>query len=72
MIELLGETSGAYYALALLTLVAQNLASLVVVGPMMIEVYDEMEKGRNLTFREAWRRCGGSFPASSNRWAWSR
>lgn len=55
MIGLVGKTSGSYYILALLTLIAQHLASLLVVGPMVIEVYDEMEKGRRLTFRGALR-----------------
>jgi hypothetical protein len=36
-------------------LVAQHLASLLIVGPMIIEVYDEMEQGRRLGFGGAFR-----------------
>jgi hypothetical protein len=55
LIDLVGKSPGTYYALALFTLVAQHLASLVVIGPMMIEVYENLEQGRKLSFRDAWR-----------------
>ena len=63
VIDVLGGAPGTYYALALLTLFLQQLASLVVVGPMVIEVFDDMNHGRSATFREAfvetWRKVPG-------------
>ena len=55
MLGLVGRTPASYYVLAIITLVAQHLASLLVVGPMVIEVYDEMVEGRRLTFQGAFR-----------------
>ncbi len=55
MIGLVGKTPASYYVLAIIALVAQHLASLLIVGPMVIEVYDEMQQGRSLTFQGAFR-----------------
>ena len=63
VIEVVGRSPGTYYALALLTLLLQQLASLIVVGPMVIEVFDDMNHGRSATFREAlietWKKVPG-------------
>jgi hypothetical protein len=48
-----GKTPESYYALAILTLIAQLLASLVVVGPMTIAVYEGIERGETISFRQA-------------------
>ena len=55
LITLVGKTPASYYVLAIIALVLQHLASLLVVGPMVIEVYDEMERGRNITLTGAFR-----------------
>jgi hypothetical protein len=53
VIGVVGKTPESYYALAILTLIAQLLASLVVVGPMTIAVYEGIERGETISFRQA-------------------
>jgi hypothetical protein len=55
IVELTDKSPGAYYALALLALIGQMLASLLVVGPMVIETFDALEKGKNPSFRDVYR-----------------
>ncbi|MGI8486394.1 MAG: hypothetical protein ACR2OU_19310, partial [Thermomicrobiales bacterium] len=62
IIDLLGRTPGSYYAVALLMLILQHLASLVVVGPLVIEVYEELERGEKTSLREAWQRTREQLP----------
>ncbi len=67
VIGVLGKTPESYYALAILTLIAQLAASLLVVGPMTIAVYEGIERGEPVTFRQALAhtidRAGGLFKA---------
>lgn len=56
MMALLENTPGAYYAVALLLLIFQNLASLVITGPMVIEVFEDIQKGRSSKLRDIWNR----------------
>jgi hypothetical protein len=55
VIGVIGKTPESYYALAILTLIVQLLASLIVVGPMTIAVYQGIEAGEPITFRQALR-----------------
>ncbi len=67
VIEVIGKTPESYYALAILTLIAQLLASLLVVGPMTMAVYEGIERGETVSFRQALRltidRAGGLLKA---------
>ena len=55
MIELVDKSPGAYFVLAILIGIVQHLVSLVVIGPAVIETYGEMEQGRHLRLRDAYR-----------------
>jgi hypothetical protein len=62
VMALLGNTPGAYYALALLLLIFQHLASLVVAGPMVIETFEDLNEGRSPALRDVWRRTRPHIP----------
>ncbi len=62
MIDLTGKSPGSYYALALLTLIGQLLASLLVVGPMVIETYDALERKQDPSFKQVVRNSLGHLP----------
>ena len=54
LFKLLDQTPGASFSIAMLLLILQHLAGLIVVGPMVIELYRELGQDRNLSFRESW------------------
>lgn len=62
VVDVIGHTPGTYYALALLTLITQLLASLIVVGPMVMETYDAITREESISFRQAWSRTQRHVP----------
>lgn len=62
VIALLENSPGAYYAVALLLLIFQHLASLVVTGPMVIEVYEDIRNGQSSSPRDVWNRTREHIP----------
>src|SRR5699024_9788299 len=62
VMTLLENTPGAYYAVALLLLIFQQLASLVVISPMVAKVYEDLQENRRPHLRDIWSRTQPHIP----------
>ncbi|MGC4106536.1 MAG: hypothetical protein QM753_09355 [Thermomicrobiales bacterium] len=56
IISVMDKSPGSYFAVALLVGILQHLVGLVVVGPAVIETYDEMERNEQLSAIDAYQR----------------
>ena len=62
LFALLEKSPGASFAIALLLLIFQHLASLIVTGPMVIEVFDDIQNGRSSSPRGVWNKTRSHIP----------
>ena len=63
VLSVMNRSPGSYFAMAMLVGILQHLVGLIVVGPAVIEVYDEMEHRRSLGAIDAYRRMIDRFPS---------